>query len=163
MTPPEKEKILAALLNDEITFSQAAKQLDVSDKKLEELIDNFTLIPSFKTIIKVSEFEKKSIEHINEVIQKHSSLRHPGKIKCHFSVESIPITSFNKIPKSFKTTYAMGSTIFDVNVNTPIVQFANSGLYPTSSQQLKKFPSSKSHQTGHGMNVEFQEVIRQCS
>lgn len=82
MIDPETEKVMSSLFNDEISFSSAVKKLKISDKQLQELIDNYHWIPSLDKIKQISELEKNSIALINEVIEKEELRGHHKKPKC---------------------------------------------------------------------------------
>lgn len=163
MTKTEQDKILAAVLNDEITFSKAAKALNVSNEKLEELIDNYVPVPSFETIIKVSEFEKKSIAHINEVIRKHTPARNLRNIECKFTIKSTPIKAFDSLPETFRSIYPSGSPMWENRHTIQSFEIESKGLLAMYKTPATTAHSMKLHQTQEGMTFQFQEVIKQCS
>jgi|GEM_PF-4696088 len=163
MTTTEQEKILAAVLNDEITFSKAAKSLNVSNEELEELIDNYTPVSSFETIIKISEFEKKSISHINEVIQKHTPVRERLDIVCKFPNIAPHFRAFEHLPKTFIATFSSGSTPWEIKHTISSFRIESKGILSSYKASAIPAPSIKPHQTQEGMTFQYQEVIKPCS
>lgn len=106
------EKVLISLLNDEITFLKATQLLKISEKKLEELVDNFNWVPSLKKMIDVSKLERKSISSINEIIdeERHSQLKHSSKKKLEFSVKTYSKKSTMRLP--CLENYTVGQGLF---------------------------------------------------
>jgi hypothetical protein len=64
----KKERVLNALFNDEITFDQAAAELKVSRKKLEDMADNFKYYPSAEKLIEISQKERETMRNLDKLI-----------------------------------------------------------------------------------------------
>ena len=79
--------------------------MKISDKQLQELIDNYHWIPPLDKIKQISKLENDSIALINEVIQKEEIKTQKSKPKCcEVSIRINPLSpreSDYVIPRNF--------------------------------------------------------------
>jgi hypothetical protein len=105
MIDPETEQVLISLFQNEIKYSAAAKKLQITEKQLDELIDNYHWIPPLEKIQQICKLERKTISIINEVIQQEKLGRSHKKQKCcEVSIKIDPLsprTTNYFIPSSF--------------------------------------------------------------
>jgi|GEM_PF-3031014 len=62
-----EQKVLYALCNGDITFSEASEKLGVSKEKIEEMLENYSWVPPSERLAELVEIEMKTILHIREI------------------------------------------------------------------------------------------------
>jgi len=79
----DERSILVSLCEGKITFSEAAKILEVSKKRVEEMLESFNWIPSSARIAELRETEREVLSHIEKesepIIRRSSSFMYSYK------------------------------------------------------------------------------------
>jgi hypothetical protein len=68
-THRKTDDVINKIINDEISFSEGMKLLDISRKELDELISTRDWLSSLDQLDEISEMEKQSIFQINSIIE----------------------------------------------------------------------------------------------
>jgi hypothetical protein len=66
-----EKDVLNQLCNGEITFKEAKRELNISDKELEFKLDHFTWIPSGERLKELCQSEIESIKYIDKICKKN--------------------------------------------------------------------------------------------
>lgn len=66
----KKERdVLHSLCNGDITFSDASSQLGVSKERIEEMLEDYSWIPSSERLAELCQIEMETISYIREISQ----------------------------------------------------------------------------------------------
>jgi hypothetical protein len=71
----KKERdVLRSLCDGDITFSEAADQLDVTEEKIEEILEEYEWLPSHQRLAELHETEMETLSYIRKICQKYSEI-----------------------------------------------------------------------------------------
>ncbi|SNQ59905.1 hypothetical protein [Candidatus Methanoperedens nitratireducens] len=62
--------ILHSLCDGDITFSEAADQLGITEKEIEEMLENYSWLPSPQRLAELNEAEMETLSYIREISQQ---------------------------------------------------------------------------------------------
>lgn len=62
----KERKVLNSLCNGDMSFSEAALELEVSKEDIEDMMDNYTWMPSSDKIIEFCDLERETLSFIRE-------------------------------------------------------------------------------------------------
>ncbi|VVB85616.1 Uncharacterised protein [uncultured archaeon] len=66
----KKERdVLHSLCDGDITFSEAAGQLGIPEKEIEEMLDDYSWLPSPERLAELNETEMETLSYIKEISQ----------------------------------------------------------------------------------------------
>ena len=65
----KEREVLNSLCNGDITFSDAALELDVSKEDIEDMLDNYVWMPSSDKIVEFCDIERETLSFIREISQ----------------------------------------------------------------------------------------------
>lgn len=66
----QKERdVLHSLCNGDIKFSEAADQLGITEKEIEEMLDDYSWLPSPERLAELNETEMETLTYIREISQ----------------------------------------------------------------------------------------------
>jgi DNA-directed RNA polymerase specialized sigma subunit len=99
----KERKVLYALCNGDISFSEAAELLGISEEKVEKMLENYTWTPSSKKMSEFHEIEMETLSYIEEITQAKSEVSHTqieklGQIQSSKDI-SANITIFDSMMK----------------------------------------------------------------
>lgn len=65
----KEREVLNSLCNGDITFSEAALELEVSKEDIEDMMDNYMWMPSSDKIVEFCDIERETLSFIREISQ----------------------------------------------------------------------------------------------
>ncbi len=102
----KKERdVLHALCEGDITFSEAASKLGVTEMEIGEMLDDYNWLPSLGKLAELSETEKETLSYIREISQPPTS----KVVYARFE------TQFNDVVTIQNTRSSMGNYIEDTS------------------------------------------------
>lgn len=90
-----ERSIITSLYEEDMTFSEAARLLGVSNGKIKEMFESFNWIPSSKYMQEIHEIQKESIAYIEEE-SKHAA-HQPVNIPRSYKFLTFDFANLNPI------------------------------------------------------------------
>lgn len=111
MNENERE-VLDTLCNGDITFSEASEKLGVSKEKIEEMLEDYSWVPSSERLSKLVEMEMETLSYIKEISQpvrfrvldtqselRFEQMQFTGQVEAQF-LNISPLTTYAPVPCS---------------------------------------------------------------
>lgn len=70
----KERKVLYVLCNGDISFSEAAELLGISEEKVENMLENYTWTPSSTKMSELHEIEMETLSYIEKITQVKSEV-----------------------------------------------------------------------------------------
>lgn len=91
----KKERdVLHSLCEGDITFSEAASKLGITEIEIGEMLDDFNWLPSLEKLAELSETEMETLSYIREICQPISSRHTVSNARTEIPIYFTPIMNY---------------------------------------------------------------------
>jgi hypothetical protein len=117
--------VLHSLCNGDITFSEAAEKLGVTKEKIEELLEDYSWVPSPQRLAELHKSEMETLSHIREICRPINKMT----INSHIAKNIMRIGEIEEIEPNLIKTPMIGDLCTEmyhkVEREKPVTSLAN--------------------------------------